>query len=156
MPVQSNFSTNAFKNLDVLRKIQANPGTRLGATLTLQVLDQRVFNSNGSKDVHGRLLSKYKKSYMYKRKKNNRGDSRTKILSLTGDMNNQMNVTALGGTAYGVGWAGIGQSDRNGVKNIDKRNWIEEYERTRIWYLSKVEISDIMEDIFFQIKKQWQ
>jgi len=153
MPVQSNFNQVVIAQVSGLRKLEADPATRLGAVISLGIIDSRVWNDAGTIATDGTKLSPYSKGYLYVRKKNNRGISRVKILSLTGDMNNQFNVAPLGGSDYGVGWSGIGAYDRNGIANIAKRNWIEKYERKRIFFLNEKEIDSVIKQIFNHVNK---
>ena len=152
-PVESNFNKVISEQLKGLHKLETDPATRLGAVISLGIIDERVWNNAGTRATNGSKLSPYTKGYLYTRKKNNRGESRVKILSLTGDMNNQFNVSALGGNEYGVGWSGVGAFDRNGIRNADKRKWIEGYEKKKIFFLNQKEINSVFQQIFKHVKK---
>jgi hypothetical protein len=154
MKITSNSGSVIINLKNDLTKLKAEPGTRLAAVISLGILDQRIWSNKGSKDINGKKLTpKYSKGYIYKRKKYNRGKSTTVILSLTGDMNNQYNVVALGGDAYGLGWDGIGAYDRSGVSNQAKRNWLEALYKTTIFWLSDKEIKAVMIDVEKHVAK---
>jgi hypothetical protein len=158
MPVQSNFNQVVIAQVSGLRKLEADPATRLGAVISLGIIDARVWNDAGTRTTAGEKLSNYSNRYMPKRIFFNRGESRIKILSLTGDMNNQFNIVPLEGNDWGLGWAGIGIYDRFGNANIDKARAMESLagghiEPVPIFRLSQQEIRIVMRQLNKHIKK---
>lgn len=89
------------------------------------------------KAADGSDIGTYEESYMPTRRKNNRGESRKKIYSLTSKLENSLVVVA-DGTRYGIGV--LDATDGKGISSIQKIKFNEQRDGKKSYALAQGEV----------------
>jgi hypothetical protein len=140
LTIQSNLKAVSDDMQASLQRLvdESSPYLLAGATGVLSLVLNRIHVEG--KKADGTEIGQYANSYMQVREKNNRGEDRKIILSLTRQMENDFSPVETG-DQVGLGF--------NSTTNFDKATWMEE--RFPGTYELSVEESDtlvaILEDI---------